>query len=63
MVFDLSFLPQGTEYEVEIFKDVKKSDTDASRYKREVKRYAAGETISMEMAQGGGFVMVFTPIK
>lgn len=63
VVFDLSFLPQGTEYEVEIFKDVKKSDTDASRYKREVKRYAAGETISMEMAQGGGFVMVFTPIK
>lgn len=63
VVFDLSFLPQGAQYEVEIFKDVKKSDTDASRYKREVKKYDAGDTLSVEMAQGGGFVMIFTPIK
>lgn len=63
VVFDLSFLPQGAQYEVEIFKDVKKSDTDASRYKHEVKKYDAGDTLSVEMAQGGGFVMIFTPIK
>lgn len=61
--FELDFLDFGKEYDVEIFRDVKDSDVDACRYVREEKRLRQGNKVVMEMAQGGGFVMVFRPQK
>ena len=56
--FDLSFLPEGFEYEAEIFCDVEESNVDANCYRREVRRVESGQRIDMTMAQGGGFVMI-----
>jgi alpha-glucosidase len=58
VVIDFSFLPEGEVYEVEIFRDTHKSNTDANSYQREVKRVKSKETMKIDMAQGGGFVMI-----
>ncbi|MBP3349154.1 MAG: glycoside hydrolase family 97 protein [Bacteroidaceae bacterium] len=60
VVVDFSFLPDGEVYEVEIFRDTNKSNIDANCYHREVKRVKSKETMKIDMAQGGGFVMILT---
>ena len=55
---DLSFLPKGKVYEVEIFCDTHESNTIATSYKREIKRVKSTDTLRVDMAQGGGFVMI-----
>ena len=55
---NFSFLPQGKVYEVEIFRDTRESNKDANRYTREIKRVKSTDTLRLEMAQGGGFVMI-----
>ena len=55
---DFSFLPDNKEYEVEIFRDTHESNVDANCYQREIKRITNKSTMRLEMAQGGGFVMI-----
>lgn len=56
--FDLSFLAEGETYEVELFCDTPQSNIDANEYKCVHKQVKSSDRMSVEMAQGGGFVMI-----
>lgn len=60
---DLSFLPQGVEYEAELFCDTPHSNTDANVYKREEKRVTSAHKLNIKTEQGGGFVMILRKSK
>lgn len=58
VTFDCSFLPAGKRYTMEIFQDKEGSNKMATVYERKVMEITAGKTFQMNMASGGGFVMV-----
>lgn len=51
---DLSFLDEG-EYTMTIFKDGVNANTEASDYKKDVKRVRKGDQLKIHLAQGGGW--------
>jgi alpha-glucosidase len=55
---DCSFLDEGT-YNVVIFQDGVNANTQATDYKKVIKQVKAGETINIEMANGGGWAARF----
>ncbi len=59
---DTSFLKPGA-WQMEVFADAPESETDATRYVRNVNRIAAGERLVLKMASGGGFAIRFTPVE
>ena len=62
MTIDLSFLDKGT-YSAEIFKDGINADKDATDYKREIVKVTSAEKLILNMANGGGFAIIISPIK
>lgn len=56
----LAFLAKGKKYNAEIFKDTDKSNDDANSYTHELTNVDASKSFEMNMASGGGFVMVLT---
>lgn len=55
---DCSFLPSDKEYMVEIFRDQKKNDKNANLYEHVRMNIDSHHVFKMDMASGGGFVMV-----
>lgn len=62
MTIDLSFLDKGT-YSAEIFKDWINASKDATDYKREIVKVTSADKLRLNMANGGGFVIIISPIK
>lgn len=60
---DFSFLPEGQEFNVEIFRDANSSNLYADRYVYEQKTVASGSKMEIRMAAGGGFAMHIYPVK
>lgn len=60
---DFSFLDESGSYEIEIFRDISRSNIDANLYKHELKQVKSTDCMTLEMAQGGGFVMIIQPVK
>ena len=59
---DLSkFLPEDSEYKVEIIRDSKNSDNLPCDYKREIKEVNSDSVLKIDMSKGGGFAMKLTP--
>lgn len=54
VVLDLSFLPEGGNYEVELFRDGINADRIATDYKREVKAVPADRRLQVRLQPGGG---------
>lgn len=59
---DCSFLGDG-EWEVRLFRDGINSDLSAEDYRMETLRAGSGTTIDVDMAPGGGFAAIFTPVR
>ena len=57
---DLSFLPSGT-YNMTAFADGINADRYASDFKKSVTTVPAGNTLSIKMAPGGGWVARISP--
>lgn len=57
---DLSFLEKGRHYRVELFKDGVNADIKAIDYKHEYIEVEGGQTISLQLASGGGWVARIT---
>ncbi len=51
----LSFLPEGKEFTIEIFQDGANADTEATDYKRVVKKVNASTVLKAGLAPGGGW--------
>lgn len=62
MTIDLSFLDKGT-YSAEIFKDGINSNKDATDYKREIIKVTNTDKLTLNMANGGGFAIIFSSEK
>lgn len=61
---DLSqFLDPKLRYRAEIFRDTKNSHKIGMDFKHEVIEVGGGDTITFPIADNGGFIMKFTPIK
>lgn len=56
MELSFSFLDEGKEYTMEIFRDGKNADIRAIDYKKEIKKIKKGDKINVELAPGGGWV-------
>lgn len=54
MTVDLSFLPAG-QYEMTLFRDGVNAHRKGTDYRKETRTVASGETISLQLAPGGGF--------
>ena len=59
---DLSFLPEGRKFKMEIFKDGINADTRAVDYKHEYVYIEGGRRISVSLAPGGGWVAKISPV-
>lgn len=55
---DCSFLQSGKKYSAEIFRDKKGSNKNPNLYERKVIEVDSNSLIEMDMASGGGFVMI-----
>lgn len=62
ITLDFSFLPEGS-YEAEIFSDGINAERAATDYKKEVKKVAKGDKITVKMAPGGGWAARIYPDK
>jgi alpha-glucosidase len=62
MTIDLSFLDNGT-YSAEIFKDEINANKDATDNKRAIVNVTEGDKLIINMANGGGFAIIISPIK
>lgn len=62
VTFDTSFLKPGKKYVAEIFRDKKGSNKNANLYERLNKTIDSTQTFDVEMASGGGFVVVIKEI-
>ena len=51
----LSFLPEGKEFTIEIFQDGINADTEATDYKRVVKKVNSATVLKADLAPGGGW--------
>jgi alpha-glucosidase len=58
----LTFL-DGRKYKIEILKDGVNVDKHAVDYQILNTEISAGETLTMDMAAGGGYVAILTPLK
>ncbi|WP_224996263.1 glycoside hydrolase family 97 protein [Cesiribacter sp. SM1] len=56
LAFDLSFLEQGKEYTMYLWKDGINADRNAQDYKKETKSVSSQTSINAELAPGGGWV-------
>ncbi len=56
--FDLTFLKDNKQYVAEIFRDTEESNVNANLYEHLTFDVKAEQTIQMNMASGGGFVMI-----
>ena len=62
LTLDLTFLGEG-EFQAEIFRDGINANRVARDYKREIVSIPQNRSISIQMAQGGGFAMKITKMK
>ncbi|WP_321334685.1 glycoside hydrolase family 97 protein [uncultured Bacteroides sp.] len=62
ITFNCSFLEPGKKYTVELFKDKKASNKEAQIYEHKVIKITGDKTFQMDMASGGGFVMVINEL-
>lgn len=56
MKLDLSFLPKGKKYKMEVFKDGINADIRAIDYKHEFLEVEGGDVLDVSLASGGGWV-------
>lgn len=56
MKLDLSFLPEGKKYKMEVFRDGVNADIRAIDYKHEFIGIEGGEILDISLASGGGWV-------
>ncbi|GAB6871405.1 glycoside hydrolase family 97 protein [Bacteroides rodentium] len=56
MRLDLSFLPKGKKYKMEVFKDGINADIRAIDYKHEFLEVEGGDVLDVSLASGGGWV-------
>ncbi|MEL5892457.1 glycoside hydrolase family 97 protein [Bacteroides sp. GD17] len=56
MKLDLSFLPKGKKYKMEVFRDGANADIRAIDYKHEFMEVEGGEILNVSLASGGGWV-------
>lgn len=56
--FDFSFLDSGKEYIAELFKDTPESNVTATAYEHTYQAVKANDQFQIDMASGGGFVMI-----
>ncbi len=56
MKLDLSFLPKGKKYKMEVFRDGVNADIRAIDYKHEFMEVEGGEILNISLASGGGWV-------
>lgn len=61
MKLDLSFLPPGVNYQADIYTDLPQSNTDAEKYKHEVKILNRDSKLLLKLASGGGAVIYLHP--
>ncbi len=61
LTVECNFLDKG-EYNLEVFKDGMNADLNGMDYKIEQSRIKAGDTLSLEMAAGGGWTAILTPV-
>lgn len=57
---DFSFLPEGSNYEAEIFKDGINADREATDYKREVITVTSKTKLQVKLSTGGGWAAKIT---
>jgi alpha-glucosidase len=62
LALNLSFLSEGA-YVAEVFQDGINADRDATDYKREVIKTAAGDTLKIHLAPGGGWAARIEKVK
>ncbi len=62
MTIDLSFLGTGT-FEAELFKDGVNAEKDPTDYAIEVKTVKAGDKLTINLSNGGGWAIKFKPVK
>lgn len=53
---DLSFLPKGKKYKMEVFRDGVNADIRAIDYKHEFMEVEGGEILNVSLASGGGWI-------
>ena len=56
MKLELSFLPKGKKYKMEVFRDGINADIRAIDYKHEIIEVEGGEILNVSLAPGGGWV-------
>lgn len=59
----LDFLPAGKEFKATVWRDAPDADKDATKLVREEKSVTAADTLALEMAPAGGFVVYLTSRK
>ncbi|MEW4448247.1 glycoside hydrolase family 97 protein [Qipengyuania sp. JC766] len=63
VTIDLSFLPEGSTYTAEIWRDGAGGGIDGDRFAmvREIRKLRAGDIVTLAMESGGGFAMSLRP--